>query len=48
MAEFIDVSVEAVRLRDGYLKAGIVTPNWATDALHVALASAQHFRCIVS
>ena len=51
-AEFIDVSVEAVRLRDGYLQAGVVTPKWATDALHVALhvalASAQHCRCIAS
>ena len=47
-AEFINVSVEAVRLRDGYLQAGIVTPKWATDALHVALASTSHCRCIVS
>ena len=47
-AELIDVSVEAVRLRDGYLQAGIVTPKWAADALHVALASAQHCRCTVS
>ncbi len=47
-AEFIDVSVEAVRLRDGYLQAGIVTQKWATDALHVALASTSHCRCIVS
>lgn len=38
----------AVRLRDGYLQAGVVTPKWATDALHVALASAGHCRCIVS
>ena len=45
---FIDVSVEAVHLRDGYLQAGVVTPKWATDALHVALASAGHCRCIVS
>ena len=29
-------------------KAGVVTPKWATDALHVALASAGHCRCIVS
>ena len=47
-AEFIDVSVEAVRLRDGYLQAGVVPPKWATDALHVAIASAGHCRCIVS
>ena len=47
-AEFISVSVEAVRLRDAYLRAGVVTQKWATDALHVALASARHCRCIVS
>ena len=47
-AEFINVSIEAVRLRDGYLQADIVTPKWAADALHVALASVQHCRCIVS
>ena len=47
-ADFISISVEAVRLRDAYLKAGGVTPKWATDALHVALASAERCRCIVS
>ena len=47
-AEFVSVSVEAVRLRDAYLKAGVVTPKWATDALHVALASVHRCRCIVS
>lgn len=47
-AEFIPVSIEAVRLRDAYLRAGVVTAKWATDALHVALASVQRCRCIVS
>jgi hypothetical protein len=47
-AELIDVSIEAVRLRDSYLKAGIVTPKWAADALHVALATVRRCRCIVS
>ena len=47
-AEFTDVSVEVVRQRDGYLQAGVVTPKWATDALHVALATTHHCRCIVS
>jgi|GEM_PF-1741070 len=45
--EFVSVSVEAVRLRDAYLKAGVVTAKWATDALHVALASVHRYRCIV-
>jgi len=47
-AEFVSVSVEAVRLRDAYLAAGVVTAKWATDALHVALASVHRCRCIVS
>ena len=47
-AEFVDVSGEAVHLRDGYLRAGVVTQKWATDALHVALASVHRCRCIVS
>ena len=47
-AEFVSVSVEAVRLRDACLQAGVVTPKWATDALHVALATVQRCRCIVS
>ena len=47
-ADFISISVEAVRLRDACLKAAVVTPKWATDALHVALASVERCRCIVS
>ncbi len=47
-ADFVGVSIEAINLRDAYLQVGVVTPKWATDALHVALASAQHCRCIVS
>ncbi len=47
-AEIVDVNDEALRLRDAYLQAGIVTPKWAADALHVALASTQRCRCIVS
>ncbi len=38
-AEIVDVSKEALQLRDAYLKADIVTPKYSDDALHVALAS---------
>ena len=41
-------ALEAVRLRDANLQGGVVTPKWATDALHVALASVERCRCIVS
>ena len=42
------IGQEAVRLRDACLNAGVVTPKWATDAPHVALASVGRCRCIVS
>src|ERR1035441_1077647 len=47
-AEIIAVSLEAIQLQNAYLKAGIVGPKWATDALHVALATVQHCRVVVS
>jgi predicted nucleic acid-binding protein len=47
MAEIVDVSKEALQLRDAYLKAGIVTPKY-DDALHVALASVSNCSFIVS
>ena len=46
-AGFIGISVDAVRLRDPCLKASIGTSKWATDAMHIALASVEHCRCIV-
>ena len=42
------IGKEAVRVRDAYLKAGVVTPKWAADALHVALDCVERCRCIVS
>ena len=48
LAEVAEVSLEAVRLQNAYLKEGIVGSKWATDALHVALATVQHCRVIVS
>jgi hypothetical protein len=47
-AEIIAVSLEAIQLQNAYLKAGVVGAKWATDALHVALATVQHCRVIVS
>ena len=48
LAETAEVSPEVIRLQNAYLKAGIVGPKWATDALHVALATVAHCRMIVS
>ena len=48
LAETAEVSPEVIRLQNAYLKAGIVGPKWATDALHVALATVARCRMIVS
>jgi len=47
-SDFIDVSEEALLLRKAYIKAGIVTPKSAADALHVALATVAKCQLIVS
>lgn len=38
----------ALTLRDAYLAAGVVTPRWANDALHVAVATVRGAELIVS
>lgn len=38
-AELTDISQESLQLQQAYLKAGIVSPKSATDALHVALVN---------
>jgi hypothetical protein len=48
LAEATDVSEESVRLQQAYLAAGIVGPQWETDALHVALATESLCAVIVS
>jgi len=48
LADYVDVSPMAIALQEAYLKAGIVTPKWEADALHVAVATAQRCRVIVS
>jgi len=39
---------EALQLQTAYLTAGILTPTWADDALHVALATVMQCDLIVS
>jgi hypothetical protein len=39
---------EAVQLQEAYLRAGIVAPKWADDALHVAFAAVNRCSMLVS
>jgi len=47
-AELLDITAEALTLRDAYLKAEIVSSQFANDALHVALATVAQCELIVS
>lgn len=47
-AEIVAVDEETERLQQAYLSAGVVTAKWATDALHVALATVARCVLIVS
>lgn len=47
-AELVVADDDAVALQSAYLAAGIVTPRWADDALHVALATVASADLIVS
>ena len=47
-ATIIEVSEEALKLREAYLKANIVTKKNSNDALHVALATVNNCPIIVS
>jgi hypothetical protein len=47
-AEVVDPDAEAITLQRAYIDAGILGPNWETDALHVALATVSGCRMIVS
>lgn len=46
--EYVEVSDEALKLRDAYLREKIVTKKYSDDALHVALASVFACEKIVS
>jgi predicted nucleic acid-binding protein len=48
LLELITVSDQALTLSDAYVAAGVVTPRWADDALHVALATVHDAELIVS
>lgn len=47
-AEFIEVSEAALDLQDAYLAEAVLSSKWASDALHVALASVAGSDVIVS
>lgn len=48
IAEIVDVSEEALNLRDAYLSAGILSLRYSDDALHVSLATVSNCSLIVS
>ncbi len=48
LAEIVDVNIEVIKLREGYLKAGILNKKYSNDALHVALASIANCKIITS
>ncbi|MGH7824479.1 MAG: type II toxin-antitoxin system VapC family toxin [Candidatus Binatia bacterium] len=48
LVDVVEVSEEALNLRTAYLEAGIVTQQWADDALHVAVATVAGCSLIVS
>lgn len=44
----VDPNDATLKLQSGYLNAGIVSPKWSDDALHVALATTSGCDLIVS
>ncbi|MFO8012445.1 MAG: type II toxin-antitoxin system VapC family toxin [Phycisphaerae bacterium] len=48
LAEVADIDDDALQLQSAYIKAGILGPRWALDALHVALATVSRASVIVS
>lgn len=48
IAGIATVTVETIQLQQAYLQAGIVSERFATDALHVALATVAEASMIVS
>ena len=47
-AEIVDVTPQAVDLQSAHIRTGIVSERWATNALHVALATVSECEAIVS
>ena len=48
LIEVLQVTDEALSLRKAYLSAGVLTPKWDKDALHVAMATISGCAMIVS
>lgn len=48
LVEVVEVTDAAVKRQTAYLRAGIVSPKWAVDALHVAMAATTGCSLIVS
>jgi predicted nucleic acid-binding protein len=48
IAEIVETTEEALRLRDAYVSAGFIRRKSSTDALHVALATVSNCDMIVS
>jgi len=46
--EIVNITEESISLQDAYLAEGIVSVRWASDALHVALATIAACELIVS
>lgn len=44
----VNIDEAAYSLRRAYLDAGVVSPKWAADALHVAVATVSGCRAVVS
>ena len=44
----LEVTDSARSLANQYIKAGIIPPTFATDALHIAIATVQNMDMIVS
>jgi hypothetical protein len=48
LVEVLEVTDDALNLQEAYLRAGVVTPKWDQDALHVAMATLSRCAMIVS
>jgi hypothetical protein len=46
--EFVPLTTEILALRDAYVRAGVVGPQWLNDAAHVAAATVVRADAIVS
>jgi len=47
-ADVAEITSKSLKLRDAYISAGILSPRWSDDALHVAIATVTRCTMIVS